>query len=446
MTTLAFVRSSSRDSTSPASNPARLINLYAEDIPPTGKASALLRATYGMELLADLPGVFVRDMYEYSGAVYVIQPGGFYRVTAEGVTTLATTATGETGNISRNLNAVTACIGGAYYVLNTTTNAVTSPATGLDGGVAWVAYLAGRTIAGEVGTGVFRWSDVADATVFPGLNVATAEAREDQTIRGIVVGNQIYLFGAKTTEVWQPEGAAESAFAPLGLVIDRGLKAFGLACVADGAIFFIGDDDIAYLMAGSDKRAISSPAVNSAIRDGEAQTCTFWEERGHKFCAITFRDRPTWVFDMATGLWWERAEGPTRKAWRGRICAKLGADWLVGATDGSVYKLRPIYTDAGEVHYREATSYALEREGEWFTVAKLCIKTGAGFASGSVMLEIGDGVSFGQVRHVPLPAVGDFRGRSDVRALGRRKIAVARISMTDPVDIPLYGDVDLVLA
>ena len=262
----------------------------------------------------------------------------------------------------------------------------------------------------------------------------------------MVVGTVLYLFGRKTTEVWGVAGAAENAFAPVGVVIDRGLKAFGLACVADGAIFAIGDDNIAYLAADGRLQAISTPAVNAAIATGNPQTCTFWEERGHKFCAITFSDRPAWVFDISTGKWWERGEGVNRGPWRGRVCAKLGSDWVVGASDGAVYRLRPILRDAGAVHYREATSATLEVDRGWFTVAAIEVLTGAGFASGSVMLAIGDGVSFSQPRAMPLPAVGEFNARTVFRALGRHRRFVARVSMTDNADVPLYGDAKVEIA
>ena len=424
----------------------RLINLYSEDVPESPNSS-ILRACNGMQAVAQLDGVFIRDVKEIGGNLYAILPNGFYRIASSGVTTLLSAASGDdTGGVSRNLNAVTACTGGVLYVLDLQTSAVTTPATGLDGGVAWVEFLAGRTICGEVGTGKFAWSDVADATTFPGLNFAVAEAREDEVVRGMVVGNYLYLFGRKTTEIWAPAGFGETAFLPLNVVIDRGLMSYGLACVADGAVFCVGDDGIAYLASGDQFRAISTPAVNAAILSGQAETCTYWEERGHKFCAITFRDRPAWVFDVSTGRWWERGEGVNRLAWRGRVCAKLDGVWHVGASDGAVYQLRPIRADAGGVHYREATSATIGEMGGWFTVAEIEVLTGAGFETGSVMLATGDGVVFGQPRALPLPAVGAFQARTLFRALGRHRRFAARLSITDDADIPIYGDAMVRLA
>ena len=444
MTQISFVASSARDTTAIGSNPARLLNLYHEPVETGGRTANILRPAYGMGEFAQLDGVFVRDLIEYDGFLYAILPGGFYRVRSDGAVLLGTTALGETATLSRNLNAVTACIGGAYYVWDTAGVSLSSPSGGAVTDVAWVEYLAGRTIRGEVGTGKFDWSDIADPSTFDGLNVATAEAREDETIRGIVAGNLLYLMGRKTTEIWQASGlGGANAFQPLGVVVDRGLKSFGLVCIADGAVFAIGDDDIAYIIAGNNAAPVSSPAVISAVRDGQPESCMFWEERGHKFCAITFFDRPTWVYDLSTRVWWERCEGPERQPWRGRVAAKLG-DWIVGGADGGLYTLTPIATDAGAVLYREATSYALDREG-WFTIAELEFKTSAGFESGEIAVEIGDGVTFRRPRIVPLPAVGKYDGKTKIRRLGRHKLAVARISMTGPA-LSIFADCNVVVA
>lgn len=440
MPVLSFVRRSSRNDDAFGANPARLVNLFPEPAGEGGRTTSLLWPCYGMQEKDALDGVFVRAMYEYETDVYAILPGSFYRVSALGAVKLGAVPLGDTAAISRNLDAVTACIGGSYYVWDTAASSLSSPATGPVSGVAWVEYLAGRTIIGEEGTGKFAWSDIADPATFPGLNFATAEAREDETVRGIVVGNYLYLMGKTTTEVWAPVGSGANAFGPTGAVLDRGLRSFGLACVADGAIFAVGEDNIAYLFAGNEFRAISTPAVNASIAGGQPETCVFWAERGHKFCAITFSDRPTWVCDLATGEWWERAEGPNKGAWRGRHAARLGQDWLVGGSDGTVYRLQESATDAGSPLYREATSYVLGNGDDWITVAELEIGTSAGVETATIQLEVGeDGVTFGLPIMRELPPVGNFSGKTIFRALGRRKRHVVRLSMTG-APLAIYGD------
>lgn len=444
MTRVTFVQSSARDDSSISSNPARLVNLYPEPVSTGGRSSALLRPCYGMSQIADLDGIFIRSMYEFDGYIYAIMPGAIYRTDAAGTVKLGNAASGETGAISRNLAAITGCIGGAYYVWDTATDTLSSPPTGPVSSVAWVEYLAGRTIIGEVGTSKFAWSDIADPSTFDGLNFAEAEAREDASTRGLVLGNNLYIFGEKTTEIWGASGSGVNAFAPLGIVLDRGLKSFGLICTVDNAFFMVGNDDIAYVMVGNGYQAISTPAVNTALRDSDPRACIFWEERGHKFAAITFSDRPAWVYDFTTQVWWERSEGPGRRPWRARASAKLG-DWVIGGDDGTLYSMREIETDAELLLYREATSFPLDRDFQWFTVAELEIQTGAGFVTGEIALEIGDGVSFGLSQGEALAPVGNFAQRCIFRALGRHRIFVARVSMTGPL-VPIYGDCRVRLA
>jgi len=437
MPKVSFVGQSNQNSDSIGANPSRLLNLYPEPTGQGGRTSYLLKPCYGMTEFAVLDGVLIQAMTEVDGAVYVIMPGSFYRVTALGYVLLSVAGITGTAAISRNLNAVTACITGQYLVWNVNTSTLSTPSTGPVATVAWVEYLAGRTIIGEVGTGKFAWSDIADPSVFGGFNFATAEAREDETIRGLVVGNALYLMGSKTTEIWFPSGAGSSAFASSGSVIDRGLKSFGLVCVVEGSIFAVGNDNVVYLSAGNQAQAISNAAVTAAIENGQPESCVAWEEGGHKFAAVTFRDRPAWVYDLATNQWWERSE--RREAWRCRATAKLGDDWLVGGDDGRVYRLEQSEFDAGEPHYREATSYVLGDRASWFTLAELEVQTEAGFETAIMQLEIGNGVTFGRPIMRALPRVGDFDAQVVFRALGRHKDVVARVSMTGAA-VPFYGD------
>ena len=210
-------------------------------------------------------------------------------------------------------------------------------------------------------------------------------------------------------------------------------------------MFLIGSDGIAYVAAGIEWRAVSTPAVHTAIRDGQPTHCLYWEERGHKFCSIVFRDRPAWVYDLTTGEWWERAEGPAKAPWRATHSAYMGGQWLVGATDGQFYTLSDAVRDDGAALYREATSVAAYFEGRWFRVAALEFQLGLGFDPVSIMLEIGDGVTFGPVMAKSF-SPGQIGGRAIFRALGAHRTAVARLSITDPVEVPIYADANLVLA
>lgn len=436
MRPVSLVLGSERDRSAIGAHTARLINLYSEGVGVSGTTDAVLRSCFGMAPVADLDGVFVRAMADHGGTAYVLMSGSLWEIDGLGASKLADVTTGSDGGLSWNLGKLVLCIAGAYHVWDG--SALTSPATGAVDGVAWVEYLAGRTIIGEAGSDKFGWSDIGDPETFNGLNFATGEAREDATVLGLVTGDVLYLMGQRTTELWAPAGSGANAFARAGVVIDRGLKARGLACKAAGALFFVGDDDVCYLLSGNTLLPVSPPWVVNAIRTGSPETAFYWEERGHKFCAVSFRDRPAAVYDMTTKAWWERAEGVDRAPWRARHTARLGADWLACGNDGQVMALRDQRSDAGSVLYREATSAALS-PGGWFSVPEVQVRVGGGYEAGTLGLSVGDGEVFGPVQIRPLPAVGSFGGWLTFRALGRHRAACLRIIQTDTADVPIFA-------
>ena len=435
-----------RDSSSPASNTSRLINLYREPVGAGGKTQHLLRAVMGMEALTSLPGVFTRDMFSYEGSAIVMVAGALYQVTEGGVLPIGAIDAGDTGNISRNGKIVTAVSGGKYYAWNPDTLSLTEPAAGPLGLLGSVDFLAGRTLLGEAGGNRFCWSDIADPYTLNGLNFATAEQRDDDLVRLIVSNGMVMLFGERSTELWSVTGqGGASAFALLGgSVVDRGLLAFGLACRVEGGIFLVGSDGIAYVVGGNTWQAVSTPAVNTAIKDGEPASCVTWNDRGHKFAAITFADRPAWVYDFATNEWHERAEGQG-SPWTARASAQINGIWTVGTDGGDIYSLTNAPQDMGGPLWRRATSYAVFNGGKWFTVAEAEFFMGQGYQGGpaNIMLEVGRGETFGGAQIMSIGGAGDFGKRMMFRALGRHQTMVARLTMTDPYDIPIYSDAEV---
>jgi len=442
MALVTFVGQSSRDTSSLASSTSRLVNLYREPV-PGGKTEYLLRGVPGMAIFGRTNDVFCRAMFEYDGAIIAVVADRLLRVEAESVDTLATITPSTTAQISRNGDTITVASGGNYYAY--TSAGVTTPATGVVDRVRWVEYLAGRTIVGQANSAVFAWSEVGDPATFNGLNFATAESQWDDTLRGLVVANSLMLFGTQSTEVWAPAGAGANAFSLVpGLVRNTGLKAFALACLVEGAVFLVGSDNIAYIASGIEWQAVSTPAVNTAIKDGTPTSCFYWEDRGHKFAVLAFSDRPAWVYDLTTGEWFERGE--RLDPWRAAHSARLNGDWIVGGTDGNFYSLTDYTRDDGDVLYRSATSAAVYKGGDCFRVASLEFQSAQGFDAATLMLEMGNGVEFGPVRTVQLGGVGGYENRAIFRALGSFRTAVARITLTDPVDIPIYATADARMA
>lgn len=436
---------SNYDASAPGAHPGRLYNLWADRVEAGGRTRRLLRAHAGLDAYADFGTLFVRALFERDGTLFAVVNDALYRVDMAVPSRLAAVSAEGTADLGRNGDKVTMAVGGVYHVWDGATLA--TPAVGAFPEVASVSYLAGRTILVEKGGSRFCWSDVADPLTLNALNVATAEGRDDPLERGIVAGGYLYLFGTRSIEVWAPDGAGVDAFSRLpGMVVERGLFGFRLAVRVEGAIFFIGDDRIAYFVTGRELQPVSHAGVNAALKFGKPESCFYWEDRGHKFVAIAFRDRPAWVYDIAAAEWSERGEGDFGP-WRARHSARLGDSWIVGGDDGRLFRLRGVQ-DAGVEMFRSATSYPIYNDGNWFTLAEAEFFVSGGFVEPSqIMLETShDRVRFVNARTLDLPELGDFGHRVMARSLGRARDMTLRVTITDPVDVPLFADARLRLA
>jgi hypothetical protein len=410
---------SAYDAETPQANPARLLNCYREPGQRT-----LIRPAQGLSVWTDTGNVLAGDMMTIDGTPYAIF--GDELLSLPGLT-LATLATGEQF-LSRNGSAVTAVSGGRYFVWD---GSLEEPG-GLFGSYGSVTYLAGRTVITEGNGNRFQWSDIDAPTTLNGLNFASAEQRDDKLLRAMAVSGVLMLFGEQSTEIWAVTGQAGAAAFQLlpGAVVDIGLKARKLAVDVGGAVFLVGDDGIAYLAASTQWQPVSIPAVHTALLEGTPRACVYWEDRGHKFAAIVFQDRPAWVYDLATKEWWERADGDR---WNVEATSRYGDGWLFGGIDGKVYQ------PGGDV-IATATSGLIEQDG-YFTINEVEFGISHGFqtAVASLLLETSrDGATWSRVASVDLGQDGDFQRRAVFRRIGRSRKRAFRATWGG--GIALYAD------
>lgn len=412
-----------RDAKTPQANPARLLNCYREPGQRT-----LVRPAQGLTEWGNTGAVLAGDMLEIAGIPYGIFGDKLFRLPNE---QLATLASGEQF-LSRNVDKVTAVSGGRYFVWD---GSLDEP-EGIFDAYGSVTYLAGRTVLTERGGNRFCWSDIAAPGTLNGLNFASAEQRDDNLLRAMAVNGILMLLGERSTEVWGVTGAGGAgAFSLLpGAVVETGIKAAKLAVDIGGALFLVGNDGVAYVASGTAWKPVSIAAVNTAIKDGRPLSCVSWDERGHKFAAIVFQDRPAWVFDVATQEWWERADGPR---WAVEATCRHGDGWLFGAVEGKVYQ-------AGDAVNAQATSGLIEQGGAYFTVNEVEFGTSHGFqtAVASLLLETSrDGATWSRVASVDLGQDGDFARRAVFRRIGRSKKRAFRVTWGG--GLALYADANV---
>jgi hypothetical protein len=205
----------------------------------------------------------------------------------------------------------------------------------------------------------------------------------------------------------------------------------------------VGTDGKAYLAAGSQITPASTPAVETAIAQGNPTNCYYYEDEGHSFCVIRFFDRPAWVLDLATNLWHERAT--LTGAWRATHSAKAFGFWTVGSNGGLIERLVRNNVDGADPLIRKAVSRVLYIDGARFRVPKIEFLGRVGRSSlsrpASLVMRVSrdGGLTFGPERTASMGAVGQYEARMVFRSLGQARRLVAEVTISDPVDLTLLS-------
>lgn len=137
-----------------------------------------------------------------------------------------------------------------------------------DVGIISLGYIASYVVAipaqGEGINGQFFWIDPGETIIDP-LNFATAERAPDPVYNVRVFGDQFWLPGASTTEVWYFTGDFEAPVARLqGVTFDRGTWP-GTAVQIKDSMIIVDSDGGVFQIAGGLKR-ISRPDIEERIR------------------------------------------------------------------------------------------------------------------------------------------------------------------------------------
>jgi hypothetical protein len=168
--------------------------------------------------------------------------------------------------------------------------------------VSWIAYRNKLHLFGKAGTGVFYWSDTGDARVINALDYAEAESEPDQLYDGIVSGDNLYLLGATSIEVWVRTGNADLPFRPV-TQRNYSVGVMGTNCAEefDNAIHLIGSDGAIYRLAEVASR-ISDHGMEERIVASTTHRMFSFKWQGHLLMCIRLDDG-TWALDLASSQW-----------------------------------------------------------------------------------------------------------------------------------------------
>jgi len=240
---------------------------------------------------------------------------------------------------------------------------LTSSGYGFPNGSKTVSYINGRFVACAPNTQAFYVSDVLMGVNWNPLNVQTVDSNPDYLIGGIASHNELIMFCEQSGEVFYDSGTVPSPFvrnvsgvfevgciAPYSIAkIDNSVMWLGKSTTGQGIIYRLNGYTPARMSTYSIEYAIQSMTV---ITDAIAFT---YQQDGHHFYVLTFpTGNRTFVFDVNTQLWHERAgfAGGLLKRWEAQEYAFFDNKHLVcDFEEGKIYYLNlDAYLDGIETH------------------------------------------------------------------------------------------------
>lgn len=442
----------------------RTINLFPV-LDQQGKEVSSLYGTPGLSLFATCGAGPIRGVFNSTkGRAFVVSGNGFYEITSSvGVTQLGTltTSTGAV-TIDENTTQLAVCDGDKVFILTYATNifAVVSDADLPSAGT--LTFIDSYFVINKNNTGSFYISAPNDGTSWAALDFASAESSPDNISRVLNAVGQLWLFGTKTTEIFTDTGAASFPFQRIaGAKLEVGILAPYSAIPADNSVIWVGQDSygsgIVYRAQGFTPQRISNDAVEYAIRQASSQSTMrsyTYQQEGHAFYVLTGGGlATTWVYDLTTQLWHERAFLNSSGLYEQHLsnCGMYAfGKQLVGSRlTGAIYEMSlDVYSDNGLPLRRERVHPHISNENDQIRYKQLeiALETGVGLQSGqgsnpviSLQVSSDQGRTYSNEYQVNIGAVGKYGATARWRRLGISTDVVFKVFMTDPVKCTWIG-------
>jgi len=343
----------------------RMVNLFAEAIPEGsgGKEAGFLLRCPGLRLLATVGDGPIRGLWVTNGVAYVVSGNEFYSLSTSYTATLlgAVSGTGPVSLADNGTQIFIAC-NPLSYIYNTST-AVFAQITDPDfPGAGSVGYLDGYFVFTEPDSQKFWVTSLLDGLSVDPLDFASAEGYPDNVISLIVDHREIFLFGTTSVEVWYDAGTPDFPLARIqGAFMEVGCEAAYSVAKLDNSVFWLGSDargrGIVYRANGYTPARISTNAVEYAIQSygsiSDAVAYTYQQD-GHPFYVLIFPSaQATWVYDVSTTLWHERAGFENGEFTRHRSNCQMSynSEIVVGDyEDGRLYAFDlDVYSDDDQI-------------------------------------------------------------------------------------------------
>ena len=342
---------------------SRMVNLFPELVPEGGKEPAFLQRAPGLRLLATVGSGPIRGLWQFGAYGYVVSGSGLYRVDTSWAATLLGTIVGS-GPVSLSDNGTQLFIAanGPSFIYNSATS-VFAPISDPDfPGAGSVGFLDGYFVFNEPNSQKIWVTSLLDGTTVDPLDFASAEGSPDGVVSIIVDHRETWVFGTNSVEVWYDAGTADFPLQRIqGAFNEIGCAAAYSVAKLDNGVFWLGSDargrGIVYRANGYTGKRISTHAVEWQIQQygnlSDAIGYTYQQD-GHAFYVLIFPSaNTTWVYDVATEAWHERAGWDNGEFTRHRSTCQMSFNNEIVVGDyenGNLYAFDlDVYADNGQI-------------------------------------------------------------------------------------------------
>ena len=295
----------------------RMVNLFPEIIPEGGKEPGFLQRAPGLRLLATAGEGPVRGLWQTGNYGYAVSGNTFYQIDSNWqVKSLGLVSGSGPVSIADNGTQIFIATNPAGYIYNIATGVfgeITDPDFP---GAVTVSYLDGYFVFNEPNSQRVWVTALLDGYDINALNFASAEGSPDGLVSLIVDHREAWLFGTNSVEVWYDAGLPDfplqriqGAFNEIGCIAPYSVSKL------DNGLFWLGADargqGIVYRSNGYSGQRVSTHAVEWQIQEytdmSDAIGYTYQQD-GHAFYVLIFPSaNTTWVYDVSTQAWHERA-------------------------------------------------------------------------------------------------------------------------------------------
>ena len=450
----------------------RMVNLFPELIPEGGKESGFLNRAPGLkfEQAVGLGPIRALWAHQTNGSdFYVVSGTEVFKLTSLTATPVKLGNVSGTGpvSIADNGTQIFFACNGPSYIYNEVTNVFAQITDADFPGAVTVGYIDGYFVFNEPNSQRIWVTTLLDGLSVDPLEFSEAIGSPDGVVGLIVDHREVWVFGSDSVEVWYnsaevdfPLARIQGAFNEIGCIAPYSIAKL------DNGLFWLGTDargqGIVYRANGYTGVRVSTHAIEYAIAQygniSDALAYTYQQE-GHSFYVLIFPTaNATWVYDVSTQMWHERAGFKNGAFTRHRSncqCNFEGNTVVGDFENGNIYTFDlDVYADnsqpqkwlrswralaPGQNNLKRTSHHSLQLDAE----------TGVGLVVGQgnqpeAMLRWSDdgGHTWSNEHWQSMGAIGQYGYRTIWRRLGmtlKLRDRVYEVSGTDPVKIAIMG-------